>query len=36
VRTPRGALDIGIHFVRGYRGPVHLVDRTNPEAELRR
>jgi alpha-D-xyloside xylohydrolase len=24
--------DIGIHFVRGYRGRVHVVDWTNPEA----
>jgi alpha-glucosidase (family GH31 glycosyl hydrolase) len=27
-----GLLDIGVHFVRGYQGPVHVVDRTNPEA----
>jgi alpha-D-xyloside xylohydrolase len=27
-----GLLDIGVHFVRGYQGPVHVVDWTNPEA----
>ncbi|HEX8132945.1 MAG TPA: glycoside hydrolase family 31 protein, partial [Actinomycetes bacterium] len=33
VRTPAGNfLDIGVHFVRGYRGRVHVVDWTNPEA----
>jgi alpha-glucosidase (family GH31 glycosyl hydrolase) len=33
VRTPQGEpLDIGLHVVRGYRGPVHVVDWTNPEA----
>ena len=28
----RGTLDIGVRFVRGYRGPVHVIDRTNREA----
>jgi alpha-glucosidase (family GH31 glycosyl hydrolase) len=33
VRTPEGTfLDIGVRFVRGYQGPVHAVDWTNPEA----
>jgi alpha-D-xyloside xylohydrolase len=33
VHTPDGGLlDIGVHFVAGYRGPVHVVDWTNPEA----
>jgi hypothetical protein len=33
VRTRDGAfLDIGVHFVSGYQGPVHVVDWTNPEA----
>jgi alpha-D-xyloside xylohydrolase len=33
VRTPDGGLlDIGVHFVAGYRGPVHVVDWTNPAA----
>ncbi len=27
-----GPLDIGIHFVRGYDGPVHVIDWTNPAA----
>jgi alpha-D-xyloside xylohydrolase len=33
VRNPDGTfLDVGVHFVRGYQGPVHVVDWTNPEA----
>jgi alpha-D-xyloside xylohydrolase len=33
VRGPDGAfLDIGVHFVQGYRGPVHVVDWSSPEA----
>jgi alpha-D-xyloside xylohydrolase len=33
VRAPGGELlDIGVHFVEGYSGAVHVVDWTNPEA----
>jgi alpha-glucosidase (family GH31 glycosyl hydrolase) len=32
-RAPAGnSLDIGVHVVQGYRGRVHVVDWTNPEA----